>query len=102
MTGLHPWFDAESAGAPEALRARAARYLDAGLGSDDAGQDLALAASQALAVTLATSGDRSVALDLLAADALQTLALKERAVSDPAGLGAFAASLSGSGPRPGD
>jgi hypothetical protein len=38
-------------------------------------------------------GDRSIALDLLAADALITLALLAQAQDAPAELGAFATSL---------
>ena len=42
---------------------------------------------------VAHPGDRSVALDLLAADALITLALLAQAEQAPAALGAFATSL---------
>lgn len=55
----------------------------------------ALAASgrRALDRVLARAGDRSVALDLLAADALVTLALLAQAQQAPERLGAFAAAL---------
>lgn len=42
---------------------------------------------------LARAGDRSVALDLLAADALVTLALLAQAQQAPERLGTFAAGL---------
>lgn len=55
----------------------------------------ALAASgrRALDRVLARAGDRSVALDLLAADALVTLALLAQAQQRPGRLDAFAAAL---------
>jgi hypothetical protein len=55
----------------------------------------ALSASgrRALDRVLARAGDRSVALDLLAADALVTLALLAQAEQAPERLGAFAAAL---------
>ena len=61
--------------------------------SADPAADLAAAAGAALAATLAHSGGRDVALDLLAADALVTLALKAQAERHPAGLGRFASGL---------
>lgn len=86
------WFAEQCAGAPLALRDRASEYLDRRPSAEPA-LWLAGAASDALDVALAGGGDRRVALDLLAADALVTLALRARADSDPASLGAFAASL---------
>ncbi len=52
---------------------------------------LALAGRTALERVLAHAGDRSVALDLLAADALVTLALLAQAQAAPERLGEFAA-----------
>ena len=75
------------------MRERAAHYLDATAGAGAPAEHLAQAASAALDAVLAHPGDRSVALDLLAADALVTLALKARAAEDPAGLARFAAQL---------
>jgi hypothetical protein len=46
------------------------------------------------------AGDRSVALDLLAADALITLALLAQAEDQPERLGEFAAGLVRGGSRP--
>ena len=87
VSAARDWFEREAAGAPEALRARAAGFLE----------DRAAAATAALAAALARRGDRSAALDLLAADALVTLALKARAVERPGALAAFAAALGGVG-----
>lgn len=56
---------------------------------------LGAAARAALEAVLAHPGDRSVALDLLAADALVTLALKAQAASDPRHLAQFAGELLG-------
>jgi hypothetical protein len=56
-------------------------------------EHLALAAERVLAIVEEHPGDRSVALDLLAADALITLALLAQSQTAPAALGAFAESL---------
>lgn len=67
-------------------------YITAGT---DAATPAALAASsrRALDRVLNREGDRSVALDLLAADALVTLALLAQAQASPERLGGFAAGL---------
>jgi hypothetical protein len=54
---------------------------------------LARSGRRALDRVLARAGDRSVALDLLAADALVTLALLAQAQSCPERLGDFAAAV---------
>jgi hypothetical protein len=54
---------------------------------------LAASGRRALDRVLARQGDRSVALDLLAADALVTLALLAQARRTPERLDAFAAAL---------
>jgi hypothetical protein len=54
---------------------------------------LASAGRRALHGVLHHAGDRSVALDLLAADALVTLALLAQAQTSPERLGAFAAAV---------
>jgi hypothetical protein len=54
---------------------------------------LAAAGRRALDQVLACAGDRSVALDLLAADALVTLALLAQAQASPERLGEFAAAV---------
>ena len=100
VTGPQDWFDAESAGAPPALRERAAMYLGRCPADADLAVSLAAAAADALATSLAHTPGREAALDLLAADALVTLALKARAQHDPAGLGTFAAGLRAGGAAP--
>jgi len=54
---------------------------------------LARSGSSALERVLARAGDRSVALDLLSADALVTLALLAQAQTSPERLGDFAATV---------
>jgi hypothetical protein len=54
---------------------------------------LARSGRRALDRVLARDGDRSVALDLLAADALVTLALLAQAQTSPQRLDSFAAAL---------
>ena len=61
--------------------------------ADDGADTLAAAGRRALDRVVAHPGDRSVALDLLAADGLITLAMLHRAEHDPASLAAFARSL---------
>ena len=94
LSGSRRWFDEQSVGAPPALRERAAQYLEA-RSEPELPDRLARAAGAALAVVLEhpRGGDRSAALDLLAADALVTLALLAKAGADPGGLAAFAARL---------
>ena len=92
MSQLVGWVEQRSAVAPPALRARALEYVrqnPAGSAPDA----LARAAGQALAEVEQHPGDRSAALDLLAADALITLSLLAQAEQEPAGLAQFASSL---------
>ncbi len=78
--------------APAALRARVTEYATAAE-QDDPPVSLAAAGRRALDRVVAHPGDRSVALDLLAADALITLALLAQAQQRPERLGEFAAGL---------
>jgi hypothetical protein len=90
---LPEWLDRHTAAAPLALRARVReRALAVGLDAP-VPEVLATAGGAALDHVVAHPGDRSVALDLLAADALITLALLAQAEQAPATLGAFATSL---------
>lgn len=90
---LTGWLDRHTAAAPPALRSRVREHVLT-VRSEGAGPVvLAAAASRALDSVVAHPGDRSVALDLLAADALITLALLAQAQEAPAELGAFATSL---------
>jgi hypothetical protein len=97
MSEPERWFAEQSAGAPPVLQVRAGQYLSAQAPGSDTASALAGAARDALAASLTYAGDRAAALDLLAADALVTLALKARATTDPAGLPGFAAELSRAG-----
>ncbi len=87
------WVEDRVRDAPAALRERALYYLDAG--EQPLPERLGAAAHAALQTVLGRPGDRSVALDLLAADALITLALLAQACEDPVGLDRFAQELLG-------
>jgi hypothetical protein len=87
------WLEEQSRGAPEALRVRVMSYVQGEGGALP--ERLGRAARAALDAVLAHPGDRSVALDLLAADALVTLALKAQAARDPGELARFAGELLG-------
>lgn len=86
------WLERHTDRAPARLRERVRWYAD-DLPSGETADGLAAAACEALQRVLRHSGDRSVALDLLAADGLITLALLARAQSDPASLAAFSRQL---------
>ncbi len=86
------WLERRTAQAPPALRARVFEYA-ASAPTGPVPEALAAAGRAALARVLDHPGDRSVALDLLAADALVTLALLAQAEQAPEQLGAFASTL---------
>lgn len=89
---IDAWLDRHTSQAPPALRSRVRHY--AGLsGGEPLAATLTAAAHAALARVLSHPGDRSVALDLLAADALITLALLAQADAAPADLEEFAISV---------
>ena len=90
---LPAWVAAHTAAAPNALRERIARYAAGTASEASMPAALAQAGCEALSRVLAHPGDRSVALDLLAADALVTLALLAQAQRDPPGLAGFGAEL---------
>ena len=78
--------------APEVLRSRVTHFaLEAR--ASTLPDTLAQAGQTALRTVLAHPGDRSAALDLLAADALVTLALLAQAESQPESLEEFATSI---------
>lgn len=87
------WLDAHLAGAPGELKERTLEFLQAAEAAGRLPRRLAQAAEAALRRAISQPGDRSAALDLLAADALVTLALEAQAALDPAGLLAFARGL---------
>jgi hypothetical protein len=92
-TTVGAWLDRQTLAAPTALRARVWDYAAPGADRTDVAAALAAAGDRALEKVLAHPGDRSVALDLLAADALVTLALLAQAERGPHALGAFADGL---------
>lgn len=85
------WFAARTAGAPAVLGRRAREYFDQAAG--ELVPRLATAGSDALSSAVANGADRAAALDLLAADALITLALLAAAEQSPETLGALARQL---------
>ena len=89
---LGAWLDRHTSLAPAALRERVREYALAADGESRAGT-LAAAGQSALARVLLHPGDRSAALDLLAADALITLALQAQAQEAPERLEEFASSV---------
>jgi hypothetical protein len=92
LTSFADWLDRHTYDAPAALRSRVLEYT-AGSQEGEPSTALATAGRRALDRVLAHPGDRSVALDLLAADALITLALLAEAEHRPERLGEFAAGL---------
>jgi hypothetical protein len=94
--GVGAWLERHTAHAPAPLRARVMDYAcdpAASPAASSIADTLAGAGAAALARVLAQPGDRSAALDLLAADALVTLALLAQALQAPERLGAFADEL---------
>ncbi len=83
----------ETALAPEALGVRVRHYVEGAEPDSITPEALARSGRKALDRVLGRAGDRSVALDLLAADALVTLALLAQAESSPERLGDFAAAV---------
>jgi len=88
---MEDWLEAQVAGAPADLVARTLEFARAEGPVTPA--SLARAGRSALEAAVRASPDRGAALDLLAADALVTLALAAQTETDPAGLEAFAARL---------
>ena len=108
LSALHQWLEQRTAGAPAALQQRVLEHIAGGPSGPDRGtsedrteapQLLAAAAQGALDRVVGHPGDRSVALDLLSADGLITLALLRQAEDDPEGLAGFARSLTEPGQR---
>lgn len=101
------WAAQRSARAPVALRDRMLAAIDSQASSAGPAPDavcheaalLAAAARRLLEPVLATGGDRRVAIDLLAADGLLTLALLCCAEREPARLAEFARQLTTPAPR---
>ena len=86
------WLDRNTSQAPSVLRARIQEYAIRESG-ESLPHTLAAAGHAALEQVLSHSGDRSAALDLLAADGLITLALLAQAETAPERLEEFATSV---------
>lgn len=91
--GLDRWLADRTARGPAVLRARVLEHAGAVGEADTPAERVALAAERVLAIVEEHPGDRTIALDLLAADALITLALLAQAERAPERLGEFAESL---------
>jgi len=85
MTTIEACFADAAAGAPVALAERARAYLIGATGSTDSTR-LARASRRALDASIADGSRRECALDLLAADALLTMALLVVAREHPGSL----------------
>jgi hypothetical protein len=91
---LAQWLEHHITRAPPALKERVREYAIQSEGDAvELPSALASAGHRALQRVLAHAGDRSVALDLLAADALITLALLAQAQQAPETLDQFAATI---------
>lgn len=87
------WLERRTTGAPAALRNRLLHHLDQVALDPSPAEPLAALAQRVLSEVERHPGDRRIALDLLAADALITLALLARAEAAPERLGEFAMGL---------
>lgn len=88
------WFAARTDGAPARLLAASEAWWTRSAGSDGAtGERLARAGRDALEAAIAAGDSREAALDLLAADALITMALLAEGESDAMALRARAAAI---------
>ncbi len=92
MTALDEWLAARTEGAPEALCRRVQYYRKFAEGPD-AVATLVGAARSALAAASGAEAGRSVAIDLLTADALITLALLRQSETEPVALAARARTI---------
>jgi hypothetical protein len=86
------WLERHTSQAPEPLRSRVLAYARRSV-APSRPEALAEAGHSALQQVLSHSGDRSAALDLLAADALITLALLAQSQTGPDRLEEFATSI---------
>jgi hypothetical protein len=87
------WLTERTAAGPTELRERVMEHAAAVSEGGSLAEHLALAAERVLAIVEEHPGDRSIALDLLAGDALVTLALLAQAETAPESLGSFAEGL---------
>lgn len=91
--GLDRWMLAHTGRGPAVLRDRVLEHTAVASEAPTIADHLALVAERVLAIVEEHPGDRRIALDLLAADALITLALLAKAEMAPGELGAFAEGL---------
>jgi hypothetical protein len=88
VSDARAWFEGHVEGAPAVLVDRARRFLEAADHPGEAVDDvLAEAGTRALTAAIGAGAGRDAALDLLAADALITMALHATAATDPDRLG---------------
>ena len=94
MSEVVAWAEAHTKDAPQFLRARVVALVSmATLPPGTIPERLAFAGRRALENVCKHPGDRTVALDLLAADALITMSMLAQADLDPARLDEFAERL---------
>jgi hypothetical protein len=87
------FLETRTARGPTMLRERVLEHARVPSEATTIAEHLSLVAERVLAIVEEHPGDRTIALDLLAADALITLALLARSESAPELLGAFAEGL---------
>ncbi len=92
-SGTTAWLLRHTGEAPPSLRDRVLEHAAAVTEGESVADRLAVAAERVLAIVEEHPGDRTIALDLLAGDALITLALLAQAEAEPEGLGQFAEAL---------
>jgi len=90
LTPLLDWLDQHTAGAPPVLGERARHFVTSVAADPSCAAALASAATAALDTVARQPEGRAAALDLLAADALITLALLAQSEADPSRLHEFA------------
>lgn len=91
--GTAAWMLRHVGQAPSSLRDRVLEHAGAVTEGETLADRLAVAAERVLAIVEEHPGDRRIALDLLAGDALITLALLAQAETEPEALGQFAEAL---------
>lgn len=97
MREVDTWLAARTEGAPAELRERVLAWVRISESGASDAATVGAAGMAALEAAVGQGADRTVALDLLAADALVTLALLAQAEAGPAGLGDFSRQLRAEG-----
>jgi len=91
------WLEQRISSAPAALQSRIRQVSETIPRGEEPAPALARLAAKTLEAVIRGAGDRSAALDLLAADALITLALLAQAETDPSRLGELSVQLLSAG-----